>query len=117
VAFGPWFDPALRALASMRVLRGTALDVFGHTEVRQVERALPDEYRSLVRAALPHLASARSDVLAACRLPEGIRGYEELKLTRVRAFRAQAQALRARFDGAPSSGGRAESDRELTHPA
>ena len=117
VAFGPWFDPALRALASMRVLRGTALDVFGHTEVRQVERALPEEYRSLVRAALPHLASARSDVLAACRLPEGIRGYEELKLTRVRAFRAQAQALRARFDGAPSSGGRAESDRELTHPA
>jgi indolepyruvate ferredoxin oxidoreductase len=117
VAFGPWFDPALRVLRSLRVVRGTALDPFGRTEVRRVERSLHAEYRSLVQAALPHLAAARAEVLAACHLPEGVRGYEDIKLARVREFRIQAAALRTRFGAGPSLHGGTEGDRKLAHPA
>src|SRR5262249_17807131 len=40
VALGQWSRPAFRALRSMRRLRGTAFDPFGHTKVRRTERAL-----------------------------------------------------------------------------
>ncbi|MDO9217544.1 MAG: 2-oxoacid:acceptor oxidoreductase family protein, partial [Lacisediminimonas sp.] len=38
--YGPWMMKAFRALAAMRFLRGTVLDVFGYTEERRTERAL-----------------------------------------------------------------------------
>jgi indolepyruvate ferredoxin oxidoreductase len=97
IALGNWFDPALRTLRALAVVRGTPLDIFGRTEVRRVERALPDEYRSLVEAALPHLASAPDEVLAACELPGVVRGYESVKLRGVQQFREQGTSLRARF--------------------
>ncbi len=111
LAFGEWFDPALRGLRALRVVRGTPLDVFGRTEVRRVERELVGEYRALVEFALPHLASSLADVLAACELPAGIRGYEDVKLAAVARFREQAAALRARLTGgAPGPVGVAGAD-------
>ena len=101
IGFGEWFDPALRGLRSLRRLRGTPFDLFGRTEVRRVERALPSEYRALVEAALPHLASSPDDVMAACELPAVVRGYESVKLRGVQSFRAGAADLQARF-AAPS---------------
>jgi indolepyruvate ferredoxin oxidoreductase len=97
IGFGEWFDPALRGLRSLRRLRGTPLDLFGRTEVRRVERALPSEYRALVEAALPHLASSPDDVMAACELPAVVLGYESVKLRGVQSFRSGAADLRARF--------------------
>ena len=46
--YGPWMMGAFRVLAKMRGLRGTALDVFGHTAERKLERALPGQYETLV---------------------------------------------------------------------
>jgi indolepyruvate ferredoxin oxidoreductase len=102
LALGSWFDPVLRVLAALRRLRGTPLDVFGRSEVRRVERALVGEYRSLVEAALPHLASSEADVMAACELPGAVRGYESVKLRAVQRFRERAADFHTQFAACPT---------------
>jgi indolepyruvate ferredoxin oxidoreductase len=96
VTLGPWFRPVFRALYASRGVRGTALDVFGRTEVRRTERALPREYRDAVTAALPRLSAQTLPALVALAdLPDMVRGYEEVKLANVARFRtALAQAVR-----------------------
>lgn len=81
-----------RGLRAGRVLRGTVLDVFGHAEVRRVERELIGEYRRLVRAALSRLTPDNAAaVCAVAELPDLIRGYEDIKLARVAEFRERAR--------------------------
>jgi indolepyruvate ferredoxin oxidoreductase len=88
--------PAFRALRAARRLRGTALDPFGHAEVRRIERALVPEYQALVREALEHLRPDTADaVTEIAALPDVIRGYEEIKLRSVSAFREKASAALA----------------------
>ncbi|GAA1002565.1 indolepyruvate ferredoxin oxidoreductase [Acrocarpospora pleiomorpha] len=83
-----------RGLRAARVLRGTALDVFGYAKVRRVERALISEYRDLMRQALERLTPGTADVVAEmAALPEAIRGYEDIKLARVAEFHEQARTL------------------------
>ncbi|NUP83871.1 MAG: indolepyruvate ferredoxin oxidoreductase family protein [Nonomuraea sp.] len=87
-----------RGLRAARVLRGTALDVFGQAEVRRVERQLVTEYRDLMRAALAKLTPGTTDAVAEIAgLPELIRGYEDIKLARVAEFRERARAALARL--------------------
>ena len=96
VTLGPWFRPAFRALYASRGVRGTALDVFGRTEVRRTERVLPGEYRAAVTAALPQLSAQTLPALVAlAELPDMVRGYEDVKLANVARFRtALAEAVR-----------------------
>ncbi|TDC01487.1 indolepyruvate ferredoxin oxidoreductase family protein [Nonomuraea longispora] len=94
-----------RGLRAARVLRGTALDLFGQAKVRRVERELVTEYRDLVRAALtrltPGTAAAVTEIAG---LPDLIRGYEDIKLARVAEFRERARTALARLDEpAPST--------------
>ena len=92
--FGSWFDGAFRALAGMKGLRGTALDPFGRAKVRRVERALPGEYRELIERALDGLSSSTYErAVTLARLPDLIRGYEDIKLANVEKFRAEVRAL------------------------
>jgi indolepyruvate ferredoxin oxidoreductase len=91
---GTWFDGAFRALRSMKGLRGTALDPFGRAAVRRVERALPGEYRALIERALRGLSPATYErAVQAARLPDVIRGYEEIKLRSVEKFREEVRTL------------------------
>ena len=100
---GPWFEPALRALRSLRRLRGTPFDPFGRAAVRRVERQLPGEYRSLVRAALGRLSpETHGSVAALCETPDEVRGYEEIKLAGVARFRERAAALLAELERDPA---------------
>ena len=85
---GPWFAPALRALRALRRLRGTALDPFGYAEVRREERRLVPWYRELVAAALDGSgADAHDRAVEQARLPESIRGYEDIKLRSIAKVR------------------------------
>jgi len=96
ITVGPAMDPAFKALERMKRLRGTRLDPFGMAKVRRVERALPREYRGLVERGLAFLAAdseAYGTVVALCELPDVIRGYEDIKLRNVEAFRGRAQGL------------------------
>ncbi|MBV8662491.1 MAG: indolepyruvate ferredoxin oxidoreductase family protein, partial [Hyphomicrobiales bacterium] len=45
--FGPWMMTVFRALAALRGLRGTPLDVFGYSAERRAERALLADYETL----------------------------------------------------------------------
>jgi indolepyruvate ferredoxin oxidoreductase len=88
--------PVFRALRAARRLRGSALDPFGHAAVRRIERALVPEYQALVREALEHLRPDTAEAVAElAALPDMIRGYEEIKLRSVSAFREKAAAALA----------------------
>ncbi|MBI3637773.1 MAG: 2-oxoacid:acceptor oxidoreductase family protein, partial [Candidatus Rokubacteria bacterium] len=94
IKLGGWFDGAFRALYAMRGLRGTALDPFGHAEVRRVERALVGEYRGLVEKALVGLSPESYEAaVKLAGLPDVIRGYEGIKLANVKKFREEVRAL------------------------
>jgi indolepyruvate ferredoxin oxidoreductase len=89
---GPWFRHALGALRALRRLRGTPFDPFGYAAVRREERRLVPWYRDLVTGALSG-ADGHDAAVQLARLPESIRGYEDIKLRSVAAARARADAL------------------------
>jgi indolepyruvate ferredoxin oxidoreductase len=95
LALGPWATPAVRLLAKGKILRGTALDVFGYTSVRKLERELAREYTDAIDAVLLRLAPSNIDAaVALATLPDRVRGYEDIKLARAEAYRATlAEAL------------------------
>jgi indolepyruvate ferredoxin oxidoreductase len=97
LAFGAWFRPFLRVLAKLKFLRATGLDPFGYARVRQVERALIGEYRSLLERRLETLTPESYEAtVALAELAEGIRGYEEVKLRNVERFRSAVTRMEAR---------------------
>ena len=97
-SFGPWVRVGFRALASLKGLRGSALDVFGRTEERRTERALICEYRAEIAAMLPALSAGNRDVAAAfARVPEQIRGYGHVKARHLVAARKQWALLVAQY--------------------
>ncbi|VVD27491.1 MULTISPECIES: indolepyruvate ferredoxin oxidoreductase family protein [Paraburkholderia] len=75
-----WILPAFRMLAKMKVLRGTALDVFGYTTERRMERALIPRYEHTVAEILRY-GTARNykTALRAANMVEKIRGYGHVK--------------------------------------
>jgi indolepyruvate ferredoxin oxidoreductase len=80
----------------LKFLRGTPFDPFGYARVRQVERALIGEYRSLVERRLQTLRPENYDAaVALAELADGIRGYEEVKLRNVERFRNAVAKMEA----------------------
>jgi indolepyruvate ferredoxin oxidoreductase len=91
---GPWFDTAFRSLTALKALRGTALDPFGHAAVRRTERALPGEYRAMIERLLDGLSlDGYERAVQAARLPDLVRGYEDIKLRNVERYRAEVRRL------------------------
>jgi indolepyruvate ferredoxin oxidoreductase len=88
---GGWFRTPLRALASLKGLRGTPFDPFGYAAVRREERALIGWYEQIVRDCLdrvtPDSLPLAQEIVA---LPAQIRGYEQIKLASVRKVKALA---------------------------
>ncbi len=96
--FGPWMMTAFRLLAKMKRLRGTALDVFGHTAERRMERELISEYERTmeeIAARLSHENHALAVQIAS--LPESIRGFGHLKAKSAAEARSKREALLARL--------------------
>jgi indolepyruvate ferredoxin oxidoreductase len=96
IGLGRTARPAFMALRSLRRLRGTALDPFGHTAMRRTERTLIEEYRTLVDTAISRIRpDAIEEVIAIAELPDMIRGYEGVKRGNIERFRAEAATLLA----------------------
>jgi indolepyruvate ferredoxin oxidoreductase len=85
---GPWFKPALRLLAALKVLRGTPFDVFGWSKHRRLERSLIPWYRELVEQALAAEPALAAEIAA---LPDQIRGYEQIKEASIEKVQALAR--------------------------
>ena len=99
IGLGRSGDMAFAVLSRMKRFRGGALDVFGRTAHRRMERDLIDEYRAMIDRALATLSqgddTAYARAVEIANLPDIIRGYEEIKENNVEQFRARAAALNA----------------------
>lgn len=80
ITLGSWSRPVFGLLRAMRKTRGTALDPFGHNNIRKTERALIDEYRDIVLQAITHAETHHyAVILELAALPDMVRGYEDIK--------------------------------------
>jgi indolepyruvate ferredoxin oxidoreductase len=96
---GAWLMPLLRLLAKGRRLRGGALDLFGRTHERRMERELVDQYEARIDELLPRLR-VQNLALASeiARLPLTMRGYGHVKIANVALARAREAELLHRLD-------------------
>lgn len=95
-AFGSWMMPVFRTLAKLRFLRGTALDVFGHSADRKLERDLIAGYEKDVATVLGLLSPLTLDTaIEILSLPDRIRGYGPVKEKAVHDAKARYTQLAA----------------------
>jgi indolepyruvate ferredoxin oxidoreductase len=96
--FGPWMLTAMRLLARLKGLRGTAFDPFGRTAERRRERALIGDYETLVEELIEQLDRANhATAVELARIPEHIRGFGHVKDAHLATAKAQEAALLERF--------------------
>jgi indolepyruvate ferredoxin oxidoreductase len=99
--FGAWMLPVFKVLKSVKGLRGTPFDPFGHTLERRTERALIREYEATVERLLGNLAPANHSLaVQIAALPEEIRGFGHIKQRNLAAARKKHDDLMAKFDAA-----------------
>jgi indolepyruvate ferredoxin oxidoreductase len=96
--FGPSMLTGFKLLAKLKGLRGTALDVFGYTEERKMERALIGEYKASMEEVLGLLNADNAGVaMEIARIPEIIKGYGHVKERNLQAARVKWTALMAQL--------------------
>ena len=96
--FGAWIRSAFKVLAHLKGLRGTAIDPFGKTEERRMERALIGEYRRCIEELLANLTTDNlGRAIQIARIPEEIRGYGHVKLRHLAAARVHWDTLMAEW--------------------
>ena len=103
--YGAWMTHAFRWLAKFKGLRGTALDPFGYTMERKMERELIRDYETLVMEMLPTLSpkNHRTAVELAS-LPERIRGFGHIKERNVAAVATERDRLLQQLRKSPGMG-------------
>ncbi len=96
--YGAWVKSAFGVLAKMKGLRGTALDIFGRTAERKMERALIEEYKTSIDELLKTLnASNLSRAVEIARIPEEMRGYGHIKERSVKAAKEKWARLMSAY--------------------
>jgi indolepyruvate ferredoxin oxidoreductase len=103
-AFGSWMMSVFRVLAKYRFLRGTALDVFGYSADRKLERQLITDYEKDVAKVLDLLSQATHDTaVELLSLPDRIRGYGPVKDKAVKDAKARHEQLVADLANPPTA--------------
>jgi indolepyruvate ferredoxin oxidoreductase len=101
--YGPWVMPLFRLLAGLKRLRGTALDVFGYSEERKMERRLIGEYESTIDGVLSTLDQTNHAMaVQIASVPETMRGFGHVKEKNVKAAKEREASLLAAYR-APAS--------------
>ncbi len=99
--FGPWMMTVYRLLASLKFLRGTALDIFGRTPERRLERKLLQDYEAQLfelEAGLNEATHALAVQVAS--VPEKIRGFGHVKESHIQKAKAEEAKLLTKFRAA-----------------
>ena len=96
--YGAWVFTAFRIMKRLKILRGTAMDLFGHTDERKMERRLRDEYLARIEKMLPDLNKANHELaVKIAEVPEHIRGFGHVKEAHVNKAEIQLDALMAQW--------------------
>ncbi len=99
-AYGAWVLPLFTILARLRRLRGTKLDLFGHTKERRQERQLVRDYETMLDELLagltPHNHALAVEIGA---LPAQIRGFGHVKERSIAKVKTREASLLASFRG------------------
>ncbi|MBI5263794.1 MAG: indolepyruvate ferredoxin oxidoreductase family protein [Bradyrhizobium sp.] len=94
--YGGWLIHALRLLARLKSLRGTALDPFGRTAERRTERQLIEDYFAMLDQRIAGLKAEQIPLLARlARIPEMIRGFGHIKEANVQLAATEQARLEA----------------------
>jgi indolepyruvate ferredoxin oxidoreductase len=92
--FGSWLFPMFGLLSKLKFLRGTAIDPFGWTAERKMERGLIVKYEETIKEIL-QILSDDNHALAVeiANLPDQIRGYGYIKEENVIKTHTKLQSL------------------------
>ncbi|MEM7732860.1 MAG: indolepyruvate ferredoxin oxidoreductase family protein, partial [Pseudomonadota bacterium] len=102
--YGPWVMKAFGWLARCRSLRGSALDVFGYTAERKMERELLAGYEQVIEEIVSGLSDKNlSAAKALAAYPETIRGFGHVKERNAKKALAERMQLRAGFNNPAGS--------------
>ncbi|HEX9448129.1 MAG TPA: DUF6537 domain-containing protein, partial [Dongiaceae bacterium] len=108
-AFGGWMMSVFALLARFKGLRGTALDPFGRTSERQLERQLIADYEALIATLIDGLTADNHRIaVRLADLPQQIRGFGHVKLAAIELARKQQGELLAGFQKQPTTSRAAE---------
>ena len=97
--YGSWMYKAFGLLAKLKGLRGTALDVFGYTAERKMERQLIRDYARTIEQLLGKLDADNLGLAAEiAAIPEDIRGFGHVKEAHLAKAKAREAELLAAFN-------------------
>ncbi|MFP6630550.1 MAG: indolepyruvate ferredoxin oxidoreductase family protein [Myxococcota bacterium] len=98
LSVGPWMLKAFAWLAPLKFLRGTRLDPFGWPAHRRLERQLIVDYEKQIGELLDGLSSENLEIaVEIAGLPEGIRGFADVKEQHLEAVRVKQTDLLESF--------------------
>jgi indolepyruvate ferredoxin oxidoreductase len=105
IAFGGWvLDTAFPVLAKLKGLRGSALDIFGLTEERKMERGLIRDFEAdLDRLAVELTPERLPLAVQLAAVPQQIRGFGHVKDASVGPAKAEARRLWKQWDDAKAA--------------
>ncbi len=102
--FGPWVLKAFGVLAKGKRLRGSALDIFGYTAERRMERELIGDFEARLDRIIAGLTSDNLDTaIQIADVPDEIRGYGHVKERNVKAAQATWAELETAFSDPPKA--------------
>ena len=97
--FGRGALTLFRLLASLKGLRGSALDPFGYSEERRMERRLIADYRMLINRIVDQINPSNLPVaVELARAAAQIAGYGPVKIASVKSYESRLKALLETFD-------------------
>ncbi len=101
--YGPWMMTALKLLARMKFLRGTALDPFAYSKDRKLERQLIEEYQTVIEETIQQLNPDNYRIaVEVAAYPETIRGYGHVKQKSAQETRERVAKLQEALRDEPS---------------
>jgi indolepyruvate ferredoxin oxidoreductase len=99
-AYGPWVLHIFKVLARLKGLRGGALDIFGYTKDRKMDRRLIADYEKMIGDLIGGLNTGNHGVaVELASLPEQIRGYGHIRERHLENAKKREAQLFGKFRG------------------